>query len=104
MLVPTTSVSFLIGKSGATVSEIQHASGGKIQIEKEQEMLPGLGGAYDACASASLLHHLSFAVRELGLTMWERCIRPGRAVNVTGPPRARLLGQYLVRWVAFTCT
>eukprot|EP01047_Picozoa_sp_COSAG01_P023575 COSAG01_NODE_1430_length_10325_cov_7.452376_6_plen_285_part_00 len=44
VLVPTVSVSFLIGKQGATVSEIQHTSGTKIQIEKEQEMLPGLGG------------------------------------------------------------
>ena len=44
MLVPNESVSFVIGRQGATVKEVQVRSGCKIRIEKEQEMLPGLGG------------------------------------------------------------
>ena len=44
LLVPNQSVSFIIGKQGVAINEVQDASGGRIQIEKAAEMLPGLGG------------------------------------------------------------
>ena len=63
ILVPNQSVSFIIGKQGVMINEIQNTSGGRIQIEKAAEMLPGLGG---------------------------------RVVTISGPPRARLMAQYLI--------
>ena len=44
VLVPDQSVSFIIGKQGVMINEIQSLSGGRVQIEKAAEMLPGLGG------------------------------------------------------------
>lgn len=44
VLVPNSSVSFLIGKQGSTVSEIQHVADASVSITRTAEMLPGLAG------------------------------------------------------------
>ena len=44
LLVPNDSVSRIIGKQGATIQEIEGTSGARVSVEKEGEMLEGLGG------------------------------------------------------------
>jgi len=44
LLVPNDSVSRIIGKQGAMIQEIEGSSGARVLVEKEGEMLEGLGG------------------------------------------------------------
>ena len=44
MLVPIPSVSFLIGKSGSSINEIERVSGARCKIQKVEDVVPNIGG------------------------------------------------------------